>query len=35
VLYNEAIDVWVFVGACIIFGANYMNITMRDRAALR
>ena len=25
-LYGEALDVWVFVGAAIIFGGNYLNI---------
>lgn len=32
-LYNEAIDVWVFVGAALIFGANYLNITAQSRRA--
>jgi drug/metabolite transporter (DMT)-like permease len=31
ILYQETIDIWVFVGAFIIFGANYMNITMQNR----
>ncbi|MEO9862732.1 MAG: DMT family transporter [Yoonia sp.] len=31
VLYRETIDIWVFVGAIIIFGANYMNITLQNR----
>ena len=35
VLYNEAIDIWVFVGAAIIFGANYLNITAGAKAAAR
>lgn len=30
-LYHEAIDVWVFVGAAIIFGANYLNITTQSK----
>ena len=25
-LYGEALDVWIFVGAAVIFGANYLNI---------
>jgi drug/metabolite transporter (DMT)-like permease len=25
-LYGEALDIWVFVGAAIIFGGNYLNI---------
>ena len=31
VLYRETIDIWVFVGAIIIFGANYMNIMLQNR----
>jgi drug/metabolite transporter (DMT)-like permease len=31
VLYQEAIDIWVFVGAIIIFGANYLNIVTQNR----
>lgn len=31
VLYHESIDIWVFIGAFIIFGANYMNITAQNR----
>lgn len=30
-LYNEALDVWVFVGAAIIFAGNYMNIWYETR----
>ncbi|MDF3413676.1 DMT family transporter [Sulfitobacter sp. M57] len=30
-LYNEAIDVWVFVGAVIIFAGNYLNIWFETR----
>ncbi|MEX0285389.1 MAG: DMT family transporter [Paracoccaceae bacterium] len=30
-LYNEAIDVWVIVGAVVIFGANYLNILSETR----
>lgn len=36
VFYNEALDIWVLVGAALIFGANYMNIlneTRRNRVA--
>lgn len=29
--YNEAIDIWVFVGALLIFGANYANIRLESR----
>lgn len=35
-LYAEPLDAWVFVGALIIFGANYLNIlteTRRNRVA--
>ncbi|MEL7177980.1 MAG: DMT family transporter [Pseudomonadota bacterium] len=28
--YNEAIDLWVFVGAVLIFGANYANIRLQS-----
>lgn len=31
VLYQEAIDIWVFVGAAMIFGANYLNITAQAK----
>lgn len=31
VLYSEAVDVWVFVGALVIFGANYLNILAETR----
>lgn len=30
-LYNEALDVWVFVGAAVIFAANYLNIVSETR----
>lgn len=30
-LYNEALDVWVFVGAAVIFAANYLNILSETR----
>ena len=31
-LYGEPLDPWVFVGAVVIFGANYLNITAGTRA---
>lgn len=31
-LYNEAIDVWVFAGAAIIFAGNYYNIWSETRS---
>ncbi|HAV09986.1 MAG TPA: EamA family transporter [Rhodobacteraceae bacterium] len=31
-VYGEALDPWVFVGAVVIFGANYWNIWMETRA---
>jgi drug/metabolite transporter (DMT)-like permease len=30
-LYNEATDAWVFVGACVIFAGNYLNIWFETR----
>ncbi len=30
-IYNEAIDIWVFIGAVVIFGANYFNIWLETR----
>ncbi len=30
-VYNEAVDIWVFVGALVIFGANYFNIWLETR----
>ncbi|OAN97826.1 DMT family transporter [Sulfitobacter geojensis] len=30
-LYNETIDIWVFVGALIIFAGNYLNIWFETR----
>jgi drug/metabolite transporter (DMT)-like permease len=30
-IYNEAIDMWVFVGAVIIFAGNYVNIWFETR----
>lgn len=32
-IYSEAIDVWVFVGAFIIFAGNYLNIWFETRKA--
>lgn len=31
-VYSEAVDVWVFVGAVIIFAGNYLNIWAETRA---
>jgi drug/metabolite transporter (DMT)-like permease len=31
-VYNEILDPWVFVGAAVIFAANYLNITYGQRA---
>ena len=31
VLYREAIDVWIFIGAAIIFAGNYLNIWTESR----
>jgi drug/metabolite transporter (DMT)-like permease len=31
VLYHEAIDIWVLVGAAVIFGGNYLNILSETR----
>ena len=31
-VYGEALDLWVFVGALVIFGANYWNIWIETRA---
>lgn len=30
-LYQEPLEIWVFVGAAMIFGANYLNITFAIR----
>ena len=30
-VYNESIDIWVFVGAAVIFAGNYMNIWFETR----
>ncbi|KZY02523.1 MULTISPECIES: DMT family transporter [unclassified Sulfitobacter] len=32
-LYAEALDIWVFVGALIIFGGNYLNLWTEARRA--
>lgn len=34
-IYNEAIDVWVFVGAIVIFAGNYLNIWFETRKRLQ
>lgn len=31
-LYNESIDIYVFIGAALIFGANYLNLLRETRA---
>ena len=31
-LYNETLDAWVFLGAAVIFVANYYNILSETRA---
>ena len=31
ILYNEPLEIWVFVGALVIFGANYLNIWNETR----
>jgi len=33
VFYNEAIDVWIIIGAIIIFSANYLNIRSETKRA--
>jgi drug/metabolite transporter (DMT)-like permease len=30
-MYNEALDIWVLIGAAIIFGGNYLNIWSETR----
>jgi hypothetical protein len=30
-IYGEVLDPWVFVGAAIIFGANYLSISFGQR----
>jgi|TARA_B110000908_G_scaffold171273_1_gene233437 drug/metabolite transporter (DMT)-like permease len=32
-VYSEAVDIWVFVGAAIIFAGNYLNIWVETRKA--
>ncbi len=34
-LYREPLDIWVLVGAAVIFGGNYLNILTETRAARR
>jgi drug/metabolite transporter (DMT)-like permease len=34
-LYNEALDIWVFAGAAIIFTGNYLNIWSETRGYRR
>ena len=31
--YNEAIDIWVFIGALLIFGGNYLNLWSETKKA--
>jgi drug/metabolite transporter (DMT)-like permease len=31
VLYQEALDIWVLIGALVIFGGNYLNILSQTR----
>ena len=31
VLYNEALDIWVLIGAVVIFAGNYLNILSETR----
>ncbi|WP_224823738.1 DMT family transporter [Cognatishimia sp. MH4019] len=33
--YSEAIDLWIFIGAALIFGANYANIRLENRRVTR
>jgi len=33
--YAEALDVWVFIGALLIFAGNYFNIWTETRKSLR
>jgi drug/metabolite transporter (DMT)-like permease len=33
--YNESVDIWVFVGAAVIFAGNYLNIITETRKASR
>ena len=32
IFYAEPLSVWVFLGAALIFGANYLNILSSQRA---
>jgi drug/metabolite transporter (DMT)-like permease len=34
-VYGEALDVWIFVGALVIFAANYFNIWVETRRAVK
>jgi len=34
-LYGEVIDIYVVLGALVIFGANYINIWIETRAVKR
>jgi drug/metabolite transporter (DMT)-like permease len=31
IIFGESLEVWVFVGAAIIFSANYLNISSEAR----
>ncbi|MGR3615787.1 MAG: DMT family transporter [Paracoccaceae bacterium] len=31
ILYGESLDLWVFIGAALIFAANFFNISMQNR----
>ena len=33
-LYNEALDIWVFIGAAVIFAGNYVNVWVESRGHL-
>jgi drug/metabolite transporter (DMT)-like permease len=33
--YGEALDIWVFVGAALIFSGNYLNIWSESRRIRR
>jgi hypothetical protein len=35
ILYDEPLEVWVFVGALVIFGANYLNIRNETRTVAK
>lgn len=34
VVYGEVVEIWVFVGAAVIFGANYLNILQESRRSV-